>query len=251
MLVSMNDEWLERYSRQILLTEIDFSGQEAIASASVAIVGCGGLGSMIGLYLAGAGVGAITLIDDDVVEMSNLHRQLAFRETDLGCPKSEALARQLKALNKDVLITAEHYRFGTDLERDEAVFKGVDLVLDATDNLEARHHIEATTRTLGLPWVMGAATRLHGQVAAFSRSRSEGCYQCVAPVADVQRTADCRNEGVLGPVIGVIAAWQAQDALLALAGKITPAWGVLRVYDAQEQRIDKLAIGPPTGCAHS
>jgi molybdopterin/thiamine biosynthesis adenylyltransferase len=250
MLGNMNDEWLERYSRQILLTEIDFSGQEAIASASVAIIGCGGLGSMIGLYLAGAGIGAITLIDDDVVELSNLHRQLAFRETDLGKPKSEALARQLCALNKDVTITAERYRFGTDSDRDEASLKGIDLVLDATDNLEARHHIEAITRALGLPWVMGAATRLHGQVAAFSRSRREGCYQCIAPVADAQRTADCRNEGVLGPVIGIIAAWQAQDALLSLAAKEPPAWGVLRIYDAKEQRIDKLAIGPVDGCAH-
>ena len=246
----MNDEWLERYSRQILLAEIDFAGQEAIASASVAIIGSGGLGSMIGLYLAGAGVGAITLIDDDVIEVSNLHRQLAFREADLGEPKSEALARQLQALNQEVAITVERYRFGTDLTHDEACLRGVDLVLDATDNLEARHRIEAVTRTLGLPWIMGAATRFNGQVAAFSRSRGEGCYQCIAPVADAQRTADCRNEGVLGPVIGVIAAWQAQDALLALAGKVVPAWGVLRVYDAKEQRIDKLAIGPTEGCAH-
>ena len=247
----MNDEWLERYSRQVLLAEIDFSGQEKIGSASVAIIGCGGLGSMIGLYLAGAGLGAITLIDDDVVEVSNLHRQLAFREFDVGTPKSEALARQLCALNKDVAITAECYRFGTDSERDKASLQGVDLVLDATDNLEARHHIEMMTRTLGLPWVMGAATRLHGQVAAFSRCRREGCYQCIAPVVDAQRTADCRNEGVLGPVIGVIAAWQAQDALLSLAGKVSPAWGVLRVYDAREQRIDKLAVGTVDGCAHS
>lgn len=246
----MNDEWLERYSRQILLAEIDFSGQEAITAGSVAIIGCGGLGSMIGLYLAGAGVGAITLIDDDVVEVSNLHRQLAFRETDLGKPKSEALACQLKALNRDVAVTAERYRFGTDSERDEASLTGVDLVLDATDNLETRHHIEVITRALGLPWIMGAATRLHGQVAAFSRSRKEGCYQCIAPATDAQRTADCRNEGVLGPVVGVIAAWQAQDALLWLAGKVAPAWGVLRVYDAQEQRIDKLAIGVAEGCAH-
>ena len=87
----MNDEWLERYSRQILLPEVDFSGQEALAASSVAIIGCGGLGSLIGLYLAGAGVGGITLIDDDVVEISNLHRQLAFRESNLGKSKSQAL----------------------------------------------------------------------------------------------------------------------------------------------------------------
>ena len=246
----MNDEWLERYSRQILLAEIDFSGQEAIAAASVAVVGCGGLGSMIGLYLAGAGVGAITLIDDDVVEVSNLHRQLAFRESDLDDSKSEALARQLRALNQNVMITAENYRFGSDSVYDAAILQGVDIVLDATDNLDARHHIEVTTRKLDLPWIMGAATRLHGQIAAFSSSREEGCYRCIAPVTNAQRTADCRNEGVLGPVIGVIAAWQAQDALLSLAGKVSPAWGVLRIYDAREQRIDKLAVGPAEGCTH-
>ena len=250
MLGSMNDEWLERYSRQILLAEVDFSGQEAIAAASVAIVGCGGLGSMIGLYLAGAGVGSITLIDDDRVEISNLHRQLAFREADTGDPKSAALGRQLRALNQDVVISPQNYRFGSDSARDEACLTDVDLVLDATDNLEARHCIETLTRKLGLPWIMGAATRLYGQVAAFSGSRQEGCYHCIAPVSDAQRAADCRNEGILGPVIGVIAAWQAQDALMFIAGKVSPKWGVLRIYDAQDQRIDKLVISPPQGCTH-
>lgn len=246
----MNDEWLERYSRQILLAEIDFSGQEAIAAASVAIVGCGGLGSMIGLYLAGAGVGSLTLIDDDRVEISNLHRQLAFREADTGDPKSVALGRQLQALNQDVVVSTQNYRFGSDAARDAACLTDVDLVLDATDNLEARHCIETLTRRFSLPWIMGAATRLYGHVAAFSRSRQEGCYRCIAPVSDAQRTADCRNEGVLGPVIGVIAAWQAQDALMLIAGKVSPEWGVLRIYDAQDQRIDKLVISPPQGCTH-
>lgn len=246
----MNDEWLERYSRQILLSQIDFSGQEAVSAASVTIVGCGGLGSMIALYLAGAGVGAIMLVDDDIVEVSNLHRQLAYREADIGCPKSEALARQLRALNRDVEVVSQNYRFGSNSACDEAFLEGVDLVLDATDNSETRHCIEAATQKMGLPWIMGAATRLHGQVAAFSRSRKEGCYECIAPVADAKQTADCRNEGILGPVVGVIAAWQAQDALLLLAGKVSPAWGVLRVYDAQAQSIDKLAIGPVGGCPH-
>lgn len=247
----MSDEWLERYSRQILLAEIDFSGQEALATSSVAIVGCGGLGSMIGLYLAGAGVGAITLIDTDCVEISNLHRQLAFREVDIGEEKSVALGRQLQALNHEVTISTRNHRFGSNSELDEACLEGVDLVLDATDNLEARHAVEAVTRRLGLPWIFGAATQFHGQVAAFSRSRKEGCYRCIAPVTDAKRSADCRNEGILGPVVGVIAAWQAQDALMVLAGKSSSAWGVLRVYDARDQRIDKLTITSATGCPHS
>lgn len=246
----MTDEWLERYSRQILLAEIDFAGQEALAASSVAIVGCGGLGSMIGLYLAGAGVGAITLIDDDRVELSNLHRQLAFRETDIGEEKSVALSRQLQALNHEVKIFTRNRRFGSDSELDEACLEGVDLVLDATDNLEARHSIEAITRRLGLPWILGAAAQFHGQVAAFSRSREEGCYRCIAPESDARRSADCRNEGILGPVVGVIAAWQAQDALMVLAGKSSLPWGVLRVYDARDQRIDKLCITSAAGCPH-
>ena len=246
----MSKDWLERYSRQILLAEIDFSGQEAIGRSSVAIIGCGGLGSMIGLYLAGAGVGAITLIDDDVVDISNLHRQLAYREADIGVPKSEALALQLQSLNQDTVMSVETYRFGSELERDVACLRGVDVVLDATDNLETRHQIETVTRDMGLPWIMGAATRFHGQVAAFSRSRDEGCYQCIAPVADAKPVADCRNEGVLGPVVGVIAAWQAQDALVFLSGTVSPAWGVLRVYDALDQRIEKLGIASMEGCSH-
>ena len=250
MLDLMNDEWLERYSRQILLPEVDFSGQEALAASSVAIIGCGGLGSLIGLYLAGAGVGGITLIDDDVVEISNLHRQLAFRESDLGKSKSQALRNQLALLNSDIAISAHNYRLGEDSALDEAYLSGVDLVLDATDNLAARHTLESVTRRLNLPWIMGAATRFHGQVAAFSRTRAEGCYQCIAPAQDAERSADCRNEGVLGTVVGVIAAWQAQDALTILIGRSSPQWGVLRVYDASEQRIDKLTLTPVTGCGH-
>jgi hypothetical protein len=120
----MNDEWLERYSRQILLPEVDFSGQEALAASSVAIIGCGGLGSLIGLYLAGAGVGGITLIDDDVVEISNLHRQLAFRESDLGESKSLALCHQLQRLNSDIAISAHNYRLGEDNALDETYLTG-------------------------------------------------------------------------------------------------------------------------------
>ena len=143
-----------------------------------------------------------------------------------------------------------NYRLGEDSALDETYLTGVDLVLDATDNLAARHTLESVTRRLNLPWIMGAATRFHGQVAAFSRTRAEGCYQCIAPAQDAERSADCRNEGVLGTVVGVIAAWQAQDALTILIGRSSPQWGVLRVYDASEQRIDKLILTPVTGCVN-
>lgn len=243
----LNDELLERYSRQILLPEIDLSGQEKLRQASVLIVGCGGLGSMVALFLAGAGVGKLTLIDADSVEVSNLHRQLAFRESDLDKPKVEALKNQLLALNSEIAVSTCLGRFGDDVESDTKLVRDTDIVIDATDNLAARHAIERLTCALAKPWVMGAAARLHGQVVAFSRSRVEGCYRCMAPSEDDSRGFDCRDEGILGPVVGVIAAWQAQDALMFLSGQ-NLEWGVLRVYDSTRQRIDRLVVTPRDEC---
>jgi len=243
----LNDELLERYSRQILLPEIDLAGQENIRGGSVLVVGCGGLGSMVALFLAGAGVGNLTLVDADSVELSNLHRQLAFRESDLNQPKAQALKNQLLALNSEITMTSASRRFGDNAESDAELLREVDIVIDATDNLASRHAIERLTRDSQKPWIMGAATRLHGQVAAFSQTRAEGCYQCLAPSEDDSRGYDCRNEGILGPVIGVIGAWQAQDALMFLSGQPLE-WGVLRVYDASQQRIDRLVVTPRDGC---
>ena len=243
----LNDELLERYSRQILLPDIDLVGQENIRQASVLIVGCGGLGSMAALFLAGAGVGKLTLVDADRVELSNLHRQLAFRESDVDQLKSQALKNQLAALNSKIKITSSIQRFGDDAESDTELLREMDIVIDATDNLASRHMIERYTRDAQKPWIMGAATRLHGQVAAFSGSRAEGCYRCLAPSEDESEDFDCRSEGVLGPVVGVIAAWQAQDALTFLSGQ-NLEWGVLRVYDATRQRIDRLVVTPRGQC---
>jgi molybdopterin/thiamine biosynthesis adenylyltransferase len=243
----LNDELLERYSRQILLPEIDLAGQENIRRGSVLVVGCGGLGSMVALFLAGAGVGNLTLVDADSFELSNLHRQLAFRESDINQPKAQALKNQLLSLNSEITVTSVLRRFGDNPESDAELLGDVDIVIDATDNLASRHAIERLTRDAKKPWIMGAATRLHGQVASFSQSRAEGCYQCLAPSEDDSRGYDCRNEGILGPVIGVIAAWQAQDALMFLSGQPLE-WGVLRIYDAMQQRIDRLAVTPRQAC---
>ena len=243
----LNDQLLERYSRQILLPEIDLAGQENIRQAAALIVGCGGLGSLVALFLAGAGVGKLTLVDADSVELSNLHRQLAFRESDIGQPKGQALENQLLALNSEIKVTSALRRFGDDAESDAELLRDVDIVIDATDTLASRHAIERLTRDAQKPWIMGAATRLHGQVATFSQSRAEGCYQCLAPSEGDSRGFDCRNEGILGPVIGVIAAWQAQDALMFLSGQ-NLEWGVLRVYDAMQQRIDRLVVTPRDDC---
>jgi molybdopterin/thiamine biosynthesis adenylyltransferase len=246
----ISDGDLERYSRQILLPEIDLHGQQRIDQATVAVVGCGGLGSMVALMLAGAGVGRLTLIDDDVVEVSNLHRQLAFRESDLGVEKVVALRDQLLGLNSGIEIHATPVRFGDNASQDALATREADIVVDATDSLTARHAIERITRAESTPWIMGAATRLHGQLAAFSGDRREGCYLCMAPSSDDASGFDCRNEGILGPVVTVVAAWQAQHALLFLAGHDLE-WGQLNVYDAVRYRIDHLQVASPGGCHHS
>ena len=154
---------------------------------------------------------------------------------------------QLLSLNSEITVTSVLRRFGDNPESDAELLNDVDIVIDATDTLASRHAIERLTRDAQKPWIMGAATRLHGQVATFSQSRAEGCYQCLAPSDDDSRGYDCRNEGILGPVIGVIAAWQAQDALMFLSGQPLE-WGVLRIYDAMQQRIDRLAVTPRQGC---
>ena len=131
----ISDEVLERYSRQILLPEVDLAGQDRLSRARVVIVGCGGLGSMVGLFLAGAGVGHLRLVGHDRLEMSNLHRQLAFRERDIGAYKATALQAQLAALNGDVQIESVTQRFGENGANDRSVLADIDLVIDATDNL--------------------------------------------------------------------------------------------------------------------
>jgi molybdopterin/thiamine biosynthesis adenylyltransferase len=158
----LNDELLERYSRQILLPEIDLAGQENIRRGSVLVVGCGGLGSMVALFLAGAGVGNLTLVDADSVELSNLHRQLAFRESDINQPKAQALKNQLLSLNSEITVTSALRRFSDNAESDAELLNDVDIVIDATDNLASRHAIERLTRDAQKPWIMGACSSTSG-----------------------------------------------------------------------------------------
>ena len=208
----ISDEVLERYSRQILLPEIDLAGQGRLSRARVVIVGCGGLGSMVGLFLAGAGVGHLRLVDHDKLEMSNLHRQLAFRERDIGAYKATALQAQLAALNGDVQIESVTQRFGENIANDRSVLADIDLVIDATDNLESRHAIEKYTREFGIPWIMGAASRLHGQVIAFS-----GAVRAVIAVSRLLTTTD------LGLIAAAKVSWPRWSVSLPPGRRRTPS----------------------------
>jgi molybdopterin-synthase adenylyltransferase len=227
----MNDEQLLRYSRQIMLPAFDVEGQQKLLEATVLIVGLGGLGSPVSMYLAAAGVGHLILVDDDQVDLSNLQRQIVHTEQTVGVSKVDSAARTLAALNHDTRITCINKRV------DEAalldlVRQGVDLVVDACDNFSTRFMINRVCVDAGIPLVSGAAIRLEGQVAVFdSRRDNSPCYQCLYRGGDDEQMSCARN-GVLAPLVGVIGSMQAVEAIKVLSGLGQDLAGRLLLFDA-------------------
>ena len=225
----LNDDQLLRYSRQLMVEEFDLAGQDALAGARVLVVGCGGLANPAALYLAGAGVGELVLADDDAVELSNLHRQVAFRSADVGQPKAEALKAQLQGLNPDVSVQAHTLRVDADwLDREVAA---ATVVLDCTDNFATRQSVNQACVTHRVPLVSGAAIRLDGQLAVFDlRQPDSACYACVYG-AGTDGDLACSQAGIVGPVVGAIGTLQALAAIQVLLGNPLPA--TLRLFDGR------------------
>ena len=225
----LNDDQLLRYSRQLMVEEFDLAGQEALAGARVLVVGCGGLANPAALYLAGAGVGELVLADDDAVELSNLHRQVAFRGKDVGQSKAEALKAELQALNSDVSVQAHTVRVDADwLDREVA---SATVVLDCTDNFATRQSINQACVTHRTPLVSGAAIRMDGQLAVFDlRQPDSACYACVYGDGTDGDLA-CSQAGIVGPVVGVVGTLQALAAMQVLLGNPMPA--TLRLFDGR------------------
>lgn len=225
----LNDDQLLRYSRQLMVEEFDLAGQEVLAGARVLVVGCGGLANPAALYLAGAGVGELLLADDDAVELSNLHRQVAFRGKDVGQSKAEALKAQLQALNPDVSVQAHTVRVDADwLDREVA---SATVVLDCTDNFATRQSINQACVTHRVPLVSGAAIRLDGQLAVFDlRQPDSACYACVYGDGTDGDLA-CSQAGIVGPVVGIVGTLQALAAIQVLLGKPLPE--TLRLFDGR------------------
>jgi adenylyltransferase/sulfurtransferase len=212
-----------------MVEEFDLAGQEALAGARVLVVGCGGLANPAALYLAGAGVGELVLADDDAVELSNLHRQVAFRGKDVGQSKAEALKAQLQALNSDVSVQAHTVRVDADwLDREVA---SATVVLDCTDNFATRQSINQACVTHRTPLVSGAAIRMDGQLAVFDlRQPDSACYACVYGDGTDGDLA-CSQAGIVGPVVGVVGTLQALAAMQVLLGNPMPA--TLRLFDGR------------------
>jgi adenylyltransferase/sulfurtransferase len=242
----MKDDQLLRYSRQIMLPQMDIAGQQALLDSHVLIIGAGGLGSPASMYLAAAGVGKLTLVDDDTVELSNLQRQLAHAETDLGANKVDSAAATLRTINSDVEVIALNQRVGG-AELGELVNTAA-VVLDATDNVETRFAINRACLAAKVPLVSGAAIRLEGQVAVFdSRQSDSPCYECLYKGGEGDDLT-CADNGVLAPVVGIIGSMQALEALKLIAQFGDTLVGRLLLFDASSMQWREMKLPRDPNC---
>ncbi|MDZ4372908.1 MAG: HesA/MoeB/ThiF family protein [Phenylobacterium sp.] len=238
--MSFTDEEIERYARHLVLREVGGPGQQRLKAAHVLVVGAGGLGAPVSLYLAAAGVGRITLVDPDVVDRSNLQRQVIYTEADLGHPKAVASAERLTAMNPNV--RAEGRVVALDDANAEGLIAETDLVLDGTDNFAVRFAVNAACVRLGKPLVSGAIGRWTGQVGVFGR---QPCYRCLVP--EIPPDAEtCSAVGVVGALAGVVGSMLALEAIKVLTGAGEPLAGRLLIYDALagETRTVRIAGDP-------
>ncbi len=226
----LSDAEMLRYNRQIILKAFDFEGQEALKQSSILILGAGGLGCASSQYLATAGIGKLTLIDDDKVELSNLQRQVLHHDADIGKLKVESAAQALKELNPELEIVTVAKRL-----TDEALLSLVqahDLVLDASDNVDTRNQLNRLCYQTKTPLVSGAAIRMEGQVSVFTyQDQQEPCYQCLSALFG-SNALSCVEAGVMAPVVGIIGAVQAMEAIKVIAGLGKPIQGKILMLDA-------------------
>lgn len=234
--MSLTPEQLERYARHIMLREIGGPGQQKLLNAHVAMVGLGALGGPAALYLAAAGVGALTLIDDDAVSLSNLQRQILFSSGDVGQTKTEAGATRLTGLNPAIQIHEKRERLGG--ANASALLAGAHIVVDGSDSFTTRFDVNAACHTLGLPLVSGAVGRWSAQVSVFksglTRSKPPAarlpCYRClVSEMPDIEET--CAAVGVIGPLTGMIGARLALEAIKEITGAGASLAGKLWLFD--------------------
>lgn len=238
----------DRYARQVILPQVGVAGQARLAASKVAIVGAGGLGAPAMLYLAGAGVGHLTLIDDDRVERSNLHRQVVHVDARVGMTKVQSARAQLLALNPSIDISMKAERLQA--ANVENLVAGHDVVLDGADNFPARYLLAAATLRLKIPMVYGAVERFSGQVSVFDPRRSDSpCYRCLFPWPPAADDApNCSEAGVLGVLPGTIGLLQATEVLKLLIGIGEPLVGRLLDYDALAMRFRQLSLQRDPAC---
>ena len=256
----MNDDQLLRYSRHVLLDEIGIEGQRRLLAAHALVIGAGGLGSPVALYLGTAGVGTITIVDDDVVDVTNLQRQIAHSMSRVGQPKVASIAAAIAAINPDVQVVALQMR--AEPQRLAAWVAAADVVIDCSDNFATRHEVNAACVAHGKPLVSGAAIGFDGQISVYDTrsttdpgaadaaagAASQSCYACLFPPEATFEEVRCATMGVFAPLVGIIGSMQAAEALKLLAGVGTSLAGRLQMLDARTMEWSELRLSRTPGC---
>jgi adenylyltransferase/sulfurtransferase len=245
--MDFTDDALDRYARQLILKQVGGAGQQALASASIALVGLGGLGCPAALYLASAGIGRLTLIDDDIVSLSNLPRQILYTSADIGRAKVEAAAQRLTAQNPHVQITPLNTRITP--ENAAAILANHSLILDGSDSFKTRLAVNAAAVALKIPLVAGAIGPFDGQFGLFEgHLPDKPCYQCLTGPAVDRPGQSCADQGIIGPTAGLIGSMMAFEAMRALIGFGTPASASLTIFDGLSGQSRRLSLPKDPAC---
>jgi molybdopterin-synthase adenylyltransferase len=244
----MTDDQLLRYSRHILLNELGVEGQDKLLASHALVIGAGGLGSPVALYLGSAGVGHITLVDNDVVDATNLQRQIAHNLAKVGSNKAHSARASIAAVNPDVQVTCITQR--ADAALLDTLVAGADVVVDCCDNFATRHAINAACVQHRKPLVSGAAIRFDGQITVYdSRDAASPCYACVFPPDSTMEETRCATMGVFAPLVGIIGSMQAAEALKLLSGVGTALTGRLQMLDGRHMEWNEVRIPRAQGCS--
>ena len=245
-MADMNDEQLLRYSRQIMLPQVEIAGQQKLRDASVLIIGLGGLGSPVAMYLAAAGVGKLTLVDHDQVDLSNLQRQIVHTTDSIGTDKVESAREILLKLNPETKIETINQQLDETALGEQV--KQADVVIDASDNFPTRFQLNRVCVKNKTPLVSGAAIRLEGQVSVFDASKPDSpCYQCL--YKDGEETEEtCSENGILAPVAGIIGSVQATEAIKVILGLGESLVGRLLILDAQTMEWREIKLKKDLDC---
>ncbi len=244
----MNDAQLLRYSRHIFLDELGIEGQQKLLASQALVIGAGGLGSPVALYLGSAGVGRITVVDHDTVDATNLQRQIAHTLADIGQPKALSIQQSIAAINPDVQVTVISRRADDELLND--LVQHADVVLDCTDNFATRHAINRACVQHDKPLVSGAAIRFDGQVTVYDpRNAQSPCYACVFPETATLEEAQCATMGVFAPLVGIVGSMQAAEALKLLTGVGQALTGRLLMLDARSMTWSDIKMPRNADCS--
>ncbi|WP_151447957.1 HesA/MoeB/ThiF family protein [Lacisediminimonas profundi] len=243
----MNDQQLLRYSRHILLDEIGIEGQERLLASKVLVIGAGGLGSPAAFYLASAGIGKITLVDNDIVDLTNLQRQILHTSDRIGQPKAASGQLTMQALNPGIEVVALQER--VEGARLQELVAQSDVVLDCSDNFTTRHAVNRACVAAGVPLVSGAAVRMDGQISVFdSRSPDAPCYACLFPPDQQFEEVQCATMGVFAPLVGIIGTMQAAETLKLIAGVGESLAGRLLLLDARNMEWTSIRVKRNQDC---